>query len=312
MSANRIAWIDALKGLGMILVILGHMSIPEMARQFIFSFHMPLFFIVSGYLFKNNFSLVWSLRKFDTLFVPYIVYSALTLGVWIFVGKIDFQTGARMLAKGNGLGLTWFFSCMLVTELLGGVLLKYGSKLPRYGLVIMAVSLAAWGWFMPRLGIPEYFKCNGVPMAVAFWLTGWLLRDHAFRVCELLIAAGFASFFWVQRVDMNTACYGNGFLFFGSALGFVTLLLWVFEKYQIAWKPLTFVGERSLEFMCLHGLIPLLCTELLSRAGILVPKPIARVAYLFIVIVLAYLIHAYMPLLSGRMLVFRRFIGERR
>lgn len=310
MSDRRISWIDALKGLGMMLVILGHMTIPETARRFIFSFHMPLFFFVSGYLFKNNFSLKWSLRKLDTLFVPYVVYGVLALAAFVFVGKVDCSAGVRVLLRGEGLGLTWFFSCMLLTELLGGALLKGSSKFPKGVLVAMVVCMAGLGWLVPRLGLPEYFKCNVVPMALAFWLTGWIFRGHAFAWYELAVAAVLASFFWVQRVDMNSASYGNGFLFFGTALGFVVLLLWVFQKYEIDWKPLTFVGERSLEFMCLHGIIPLVFTELLSRTGVAVPKPAVRLSYLIVVVAAAYLVHRYVPLLSGRMVVFQRMSKE--
>lgn len=44
-QTGRIFYVDAIRGFGMICVILGHTRIPEIARQFIFSFHMPLFFI---------------------------------------------------------------------------------------------------------------------------------------------------------------------------------------------------------------------------------------------------------------------------
>ena len=53
-KANRIPWLDAVKGVGIICVILGHMTIPETLRQFVFSFHMPLFFFVSGYLYHGR------------------------------------------------------------------------------------------------------------------------------------------------------------------------------------------------------------------------------------------------------------------
>ncbi len=49
MSEKRIEWIDVLKGIGIILVILGHTHV--LFRTYIFSFHMPLFFFISGYLF---------------------------------------------------------------------------------------------------------------------------------------------------------------------------------------------------------------------------------------------------------------------
>src|SRR5437879_3196965 len=61
--ANRIAWIDAAKGLAIILVVFGHVLGGVLARgwishvavatavyDFIYSFHMPLFFLIAGAL----------------------------------------------------------------------------------------------------------------------------------------------------------------------------------------------------------------------------------------------------------------------
>ena len=47
---QRIDWIDTAKGLCMILVIVGH-TLPygNLMRNFIFSFHMPAFFFLTGY-----------------------------------------------------------------------------------------------------------------------------------------------------------------------------------------------------------------------------------------------------------------------
>lgn len=45
---------DIAKGIGMLAVVLGHMSIPAKMGDFIFSFHMPLFFLINGYFFKKK------------------------------------------------------------------------------------------------------------------------------------------------------------------------------------------------------------------------------------------------------------------
>lgn len=48
----RLAWPDAAKGLGVLLVGLGHSRLlPEWASAWIYSFHMPLFFLLSGWFF---------------------------------------------------------------------------------------------------------------------------------------------------------------------------------------------------------------------------------------------------------------------
>ncbi len=51
--SKRDAAIDIAKAIGILLMILGHCNgLPHLVRNFIFSFHMPLFFILSGYFYK--------------------------------------------------------------------------------------------------------------------------------------------------------------------------------------------------------------------------------------------------------------------
>ena len=51
---SRLQYIDVLKGIAIILVLIGHRSVNECGTVFIYMFHMPLFFFISGYLDRMN------------------------------------------------------------------------------------------------------------------------------------------------------------------------------------------------------------------------------------------------------------------
>ena len=53
MASNlRVRWIDMVKGFGIFLMVIGHASgLPENIKLWIYGFHMPLFFILSGYTY---------------------------------------------------------------------------------------------------------------------------------------------------------------------------------------------------------------------------------------------------------------------
>jgi len=51
MKNKRIEWADTLKAIGIFFVVLGHNVLPAEMYKYIFSFHVPLFFFISGYLF---------------------------------------------------------------------------------------------------------------------------------------------------------------------------------------------------------------------------------------------------------------------
>lgn len=45
---------DVMKGVGLLLMILGHIPVEGMVYKWIYSFHMPMFFLLSGFLTKNT------------------------------------------------------------------------------------------------------------------------------------------------------------------------------------------------------------------------------------------------------------------
>lgn len=51
---KRIGWVDIMKGIGIITVIIGHTYTPFGLNYIIYSFHMPLFFLISGYFWKER------------------------------------------------------------------------------------------------------------------------------------------------------------------------------------------------------------------------------------------------------------------
>lgn len=49
-SINRVESIDVLKGIGILFMVLGHMHFSVIFIHYVYAFHMPLFFLISGYL----------------------------------------------------------------------------------------------------------------------------------------------------------------------------------------------------------------------------------------------------------------------
>jgi len=81
----KLYWADSAKGIGVILVILGHLlyqSNLQVLNRVIYSFHMPLFFILSGYLQKGYFTPDYILNKVRRLLVPFACFSV--IGIPIF------------------------------------------------------------------------------------------------------------------------------------------------------------------------------------------------------------------------------------
>lgn len=84
--------IDVAKGIGFICVVFGHL-IPtkHVMSMFIFSFHMPLFFIISGYLMSSIFTREKYLRKVIALFLNYFFFSLIGLSITMLIPRLRYS-----------------------------------------------------------------------------------------------------------------------------------------------------------------------------------------------------------------------------
>ncbi|CCX59757.1 putative uncharacterized protein [Blautia hydrogenotrophica CAG:147] len=139
---KRIEFIDVAKGITILLVIVGH-TIPEgLMRTLIYSFHMPLFFFLSGYFYRNIPTKVLIRKKARQLLPPYYITSACLIifnaGMLFIRQKTDelFPSTARLFFAalyGSGMdihspfpipqiGAIWFlwalFFCFILMNLL--------------------------------------------------------------------------------------------------------------------------------------------------------------------------------------------------
>ena len=75
---KRIEWIDIAKSIGIMLVILGHiLPMDSILKKYIYSFHMPLFFILTGivYSYKDNESFCKIIEKqIKSILIPFFIF----------------------------------------------------------------------------------------------------------------------------------------------------------------------------------------------------------------------------------------------
>jgi fucose 4-O-acetylase-like acetyltransferase len=84
---NRERWLDTAKGLGILAVVAGH-SGNLLAHTYLYWFHMPLFFIISGYLYKNLHNMQdlkkWINKRTKQLLIPYFIFGLLISAIIYF------------------------------------------------------------------------------------------------------------------------------------------------------------------------------------------------------------------------------------
>lgn len=177
-ATNRNTEIDILKGIAIILVIYAHCIqfgsgsnylesqsfFNNQVFKFIYSFHMPLFMIISGYLFyfsihKHSFKYNLNTR-FIGLFVPIILWQT----IWILLVNFHNPNNNNVLSLFNSyLNTLWFITSVFFNSLIVLLCNKYAkdSRL-LYGIIIIV-----------SLFIPNYYGYNLYVFMLPYFLCGY-------------------------------------------------------------------------------------------------------------------------------------------
>ena len=170
----RIDSLDILKGIGIILVVVGHMIGNQLyIRPWIYAFHMPLFFMVSGYCFniaKHPKWLSFAMSRVWSLLVPCALYTVISLVVspeYICEGK--YYELKTLLP-----GALWFLPILFIVEVLGYNIASYKANIKIIIMLICAVLATSFHC----LELPLTYRLVQIPMCLLFYLSGSLLRKY--------------------------------------------------------------------------------------------------------------------------------------
>lgn len=135
-NKSRVTYLDLAKGVGIILVVLGHMeNIPGELRIWISSFHMPLFFVISGMLIamkkEENRTLSDNLvKKAKGILIPYMWFSFIYIPIDImnlYIQNVDKHTFVQNILDSvtmAGVSVMWFLPALFIAETLALFIIK--------------------------------------------------------------------------------------------------------------------------------------------------------------------------------------------
>jgi fucose 4-O-acetylase-like acetyltransferase len=188
--SKRIEYIDIARGIGILLVVMGHndfAAISPFGHKLIYSFHMPLFFFLSGYFFKTAMGF-WDFfkKRFNAIMKPYFFTIFLIYFFSISFGKMGFQTALTRIVKslyGAGHYLDW-------------------------------VQL----WFLPHLFVVSLY-------AFLFYVVMSRVDNRWIRWIVLLLTLGLASVFLTTFYPYSFSILGKNYELFGLPFSLDLVLL---------------------------------------------------------------------------------------
>lgn len=245
---NREPWIDILRGIGILLVVLGHTTgLPDPAQAFIYSFHLPLFFCLSGYLFnREKYEVMglfeFALLRFRRLMVPYFVIALICLTFVllkdlknnVFELKVMLRYVEGILySRGSVYSMPscsplWFLSCLYVIELFFFLIVKTFNK--RIYVLLAVLTLGLAGALLSKGNLQKLFWNSDTALTgIVFYYCGNLVRnlgslEKFLKPCYLLIFLALNFFFVkfnpIAYVDFDGNRFGNVlFMYLGAFAG---------------------------------------------------------------------------------------------
>ena len=211
-SVDRISYIDIAKGIGLILVIFGHLfRYGGRPSIFIFSFHMPLFFIISGFCFnpdKNNDFKHYLVKKVKSLLLPYLTFCILGFTISMFVPEWRADISAKILFEQVfylaapelcHVGQVWFLVCLFFVEVFSFIIYKNIFKKMEWWLIVpILCALACLGYNSYFIAI-QYFPLGRMPWKIDSAITAIVLYFIGFYFKKSKLSARLLSVksFWL-------------------------------------------------------------------------------------------------------------------
>ena len=270
--------IDITKGIAIVLMIIGHCTLFNgVPRYVIFTFHMPLFFIFSGYFYRNKPLLDAIKQGIHRLVIPYLSYAIITETIYFLLNEKDIIICLQEILFAHGgpkhtilfptdtyLGSIWFlmaiFWCKIYYLIINTICKNNYYYKFAFAFLVSCLSIYL-GKYIINMPLGLLTGASGL----AFYSIGAILRNNPTRyIYTTIIIWGIAVSFHFTFVDMVNFDYRFYPIDFICAIG-GSLTIYLISQ-LIALKCNMFIstaiaklGVYSLEILCLHHLMLHIC-----------------------------------------------------
>lgn len=317
---QRIEHIDAAKGILMLLVVVGHILnyanqdydiIPYvMLQEFISSFHMPAFFVLSGMLtniqkWRNRSFGEYLTRKIKTLIVPYFFFESIAILYKHFaLDSVQLKVAIinSLILKPN-IGADWFLPALFMAMMFFAIYIKF----PKKSIWIAVSILLPFAIMLIPRGYPWSILIRAL-LAFEFLLVGNLLKDV---LSTLNLKWAILSFVLTAVSAALNLKFSIGTDFFNGVLksplicvmsGICGTYFVLYISKKLDFKILSFIGNNTLTIMGTHQLVLYTIPAYSNFVWI-------SLTFLLIIIVEAILIvlfNRFVPFFVGKRFVPRR------
>lgn len=292
--SNRIESVDILKGIAILTVVIGHSGFGSYISKYLASFHMQVFFLLSGLLYRpKKYQCFGDLfkRKARTILVPYCFFAAITIVLCAIVSVVthsnpyDFPNCLLGLIWSNRsifpvTGGIWFLQCLFWVEIVFWLIESHTSSKILFGTILLFAILA---YVQSQSSIYLPFAMDSALGAIVFYAIGYYAkpifkkctgfvsnRPKAVLISGCCLLSGAALAFVNGEVNPRTCTYAVYPLYYLNALLTIFglyILACMFEKSEngiiqrinaglirCGRNSIVFLGFNQIVIICLYNL----------------------------------------------------------
>ena len=281
MSRSRVTFVDVARGIAMISIILGHIRISAI-NPFVFTYHVPVFLLITGYFIRNRSSVKeFAFKRMKSMMLPYLVTCIVIILLSALLGLRDgtswegIKKWAWASVYGAGttyqkpfyvqmIGPLWFLPATCIAAILFRCILELPEK---WHAAVVAVLFAV-GYLTTKYLFWFPMSIQAGCCSVLFLYVGWLFRENEEQIMNLskgfrIFAVLFGILAWGSFIRNFEGFYVVRSFYgrtvpdvFSSicACGIVILISYVIDrKTKVISRLLRFTGRYSLLVLCVHA-----------------------------------------------------------
>lgn len=273
----RLRYIDYTKGFAIILMLFGHTMIEiNFVHLWIYSFHMPLFFIVDGILIAERAhnsgesceNIVF--KRWKSVGIPYFCFGimlAVFYALLNIVANESLSLGYNMwkLLTFQGIDSLWFLPVYAFADIIMKAVERFEKEEKYIRLAIAILSIIILSTFhVENISRYEDLFCKTL-LGICFIEIGFLISQFSLNkinsviISSVLLALGFILAFFNGPVEMAAFNIGNPMIYFISATATSVAVLNIFRKLEDKqWRLIEIIetfGKNSIVLVCTNNLL---------------------------------------------------------
>ena len=289
-NKNRIKSIDIAKAIGIFLIVLGHTLTFGNLRKFVYAFHVPLFFFLSGICFSKKDNITFLKKKIKSLYFPYIIMSIISILIYSFMGKY-MDKGTSFNIWNNIFGMIyanpnlenmqwnqplWFLPCLFMQLFIINILenIINNNKYKQIIRVLFVIVLTILGYILSAMKIYLPLQLEAAMCMMIFTYLGILIKENkerlkASKLCKILtskrylyvvfliVTIGLCSLLVYnnETISVMQDKYGHYVMYFVVSILRIINIMIISKIINKIWKKqniISYIGQNTLIILLLH------------------------------------------------------------